>query len=490
MTATVDVDARLRTVVRICEDIALEMDAVCAQLDSDLVFVRQILVDHAIERGLVVDSSLSEGKGTVATVCRGRKGSEDVAIKVLRGSQITKLSAAFDDMVRARMPLTNQGFVRVLDHFPVTTEHDQFTVVVEEFVGSDVLRLDKFLAEVTKKKQALRIDEVATVVRRAVEALKQFHDCKAGNAYGLLTPKHLYYDHRGQKLLLPAVGVSNFLWAAMGWERLSTWQDEAPNLASYVAPELADGQTATAKTDQYMLGQLAFEMLEGRLPFVIRRTSDLQQKAAFWDDPETTASGDWKNAHRAFAKIIFRMLRKDPAQRWDTFDELTKRLFNLEDENRALAKRTFDGLEGFKLKDNRLFFESFYGEFLERSGEATRKKFENVTDQPRKLMESMIAVLNFRASNEPTSLCGVVNMHRHMAITPDELDDFRDAFLDTLRRKLPRVMAAERKEKILSAWRDLFSPVIEYFKEELQDSSPEANALPRASLTVPRRQRR
>ncbi len=112
LTATVDVDARLRTVVRICEDIALEMDAVCAQLDSDLVFVRQILVDHAIERGLVVDSSLSEGKGTVATVCRGRKGSEDVAIKVLRGSQITKLSAAFDDMVRAHaadQPGVRQG---------------------------------------------------------------------------------------------------------------------------------------------------------------------------------------------------------------------------------------------------------------------------------------------------------------------------------------------------------------------------------------------
>ena len=60
---------------------------------------------------------------------------------------------------------------------------------------------------------------------------------------------------------------------------------------------------------------------------------------------------------------------------------------------------------------------------------------------PKKLMESMIAVLNFRASNEPTSLRGVVNMHRHMAITPDEVDDFRDAFLDTLRRKLPRSMA-------------------------------------------------
>ena len=239
-----------------------------------------------------------------------------------------------------------------------------------------------------------------------------------------------------------------------------------------------------------MLGQLAFEMLEGRLPFVIRRTSDLQLKAAFWDDPEKTATGDWKSAHRAFAKIIFRMLRKDPAQRWDTFDELTKRLFNLEDENRALAKRTFDGLDGFKLKDNRLFFESFYAEYLERSGEATRKKFENVTDLPRKLMESMIAVLNFRASNEPTSLCGVVNMHRYMAITSaTNWTTFAMPF-STRSAGSCRETWRPTEEKILSAWRDLFSPVIEYFKEELQESSPEANALPRISLTVPRRRRR
>ena len=107
LTAIVDGNAKLRTVVKICEDIAFEMDTVSEQLGSDLVFVRDILGDHALERGLVVDSSLSDGKGAVATVCRGRKGSEDVAIKVLRGSQITKLSAAFNDMVHARMSLTN-----------------------------------------------------------------------------------------------------------------------------------------------------------------------------------------------------------------------------------------------------------------------------------------------------------------------------------------------------------------------------------------------
>lgn len=465
LTAIADPQVRLGTIVRICEDIALEMDAVSAELDSDLMFVRQILGDRAVERGLVVDSSISEGQGSFATVCRGRKGSEDVAIKVLRASMIARVSSAFEDTVRARMPLSNQCFIRVLDHFPVLTEHEHFTVVVEEFVDSGVVRLDKFLADPANTK--LRIDEVATLLRRAIEALKQFHDCDAGSAYGLITPKHTYYDRRGQRLLLPAVGVSNFLWGAMGWDRLATWQDDTPNLASYVAPEVAEGQAPTAKTDQYMLGQLAFEMLEGQLPFVIGRASDVREKAAFWNDPEATA-GDWKNVHGAFAKILFRMLRRDPAQRWDSFDELIKRLFNLEDENRALAKRTFNGLDGFNLQDNQAFFDSFYREFLARSTEATRSKFEGVKDQPRKLMASMIAVLNFRASNEPTSLRTVVDMHRHMTITSGEIDDFRDAFLETLRKELPRAMTSELSERILSAWRELFLPVVEYFKEELK----------------------
>jgi hypothetical protein len=460
-----DANARARTVVRICEEVAAEMDAVGSQLDSDLVFVRQVIMDQAIDRGLVVDGALADARGTFWTCCRGRKGAEDVVIKVLRRSQIKQLAERFSELVEARKGLTNQCFIRVLDHFQTDPGHEQYTVVVEEFVGSEVVRLDHYL-----KDAQFRIDEAAVVLRRAAEALKQFHDDKrlAGTAYGLLASSHVYYDQRGQKLLLPAVGVSNFLWDAVGWERLASWQDEERNPAAYLAPEVFKGEPATHLTDQYMLGQLGLEMLQGQLPFDVRRPSQVRNKESFWDDPEGSAASEWVEAHRAFAKIVFRMLRRDPAQRWESFDELIRRLRTAEDENRALAKRTFEGLGdvSFRLKDNRAFFESFYREFLDRAPEAA-DKFKGKTDQPKKLMDAMTAVLNFRASNEPTALREIVNAHRHMEMKQEWVTDFRDAFLDTLRKRLPRGMSVERREKILGAWRDLFSPVVEYFTEEL-----------------------
>jgi serine/threonine protein kinase len=363
--------------------------------------------------------------------------------------------------------------------------HDQYTVVVEEFVR-DAIRLDHYL----RKHGAFRIDEVATVLRRAAEALKEFHDnpelVRQQKVYGLMSPRHVYYDERSHKLLFQAIGMSNFLWHIMGWERLATWQDEAFNIAAYVAPEQMsvcsstphEMQTLTEKTDQYLLGQLAFEMLEGQLPFDIRRPTELGKKENFWDDPRKTTVGRWPDAHEVFSNIIFRMLNRNPKERWDSFDGLIKRLRNLEDENQALAKRTYEGLNeyGFALKNNEQFFKSFYGEFFRRAPEAAAF-FKNKDSQPKKLMDAMVAVLNFRMSNEPTLLREIVNSHLRYKITAKQLDDFQDTFLTTLKKKLPRRIPADQRALIINAWRDLFSPVVEYFKDALQMRACEAKQL-------------
>jgi hypothetical protein len=93
-------------------------------------------------------------------------------------------------------------------------------------------------------------------------------------------------------------------------------------------------------------------------------------------------------------------------------------------------------------------------------------------------MESMVAVLNYRDGNEPTSLSRVVNVHRRLGITAAELDVFRDAFLETLRVRLPRRMPAARREEVLAARRDLFAPVVEYFANAMADSARPAQVLP------------
>ena len=87
-------------------------------------------------------------------------------------------------------------------------------------------------------------------------------------------------------------------------------------------------------------------------------------------------------------------------------------------------------------------------------------------------MESMIAVLNYRESNEPTSLSRVVDVHRRLSITAEELDDFRDAFLETLRARAAATSWRLSGEKILNAWRDLFAPVVEYFRTSCSTPFP------------------
>lgn len=486
LTTISDSNKRERAIVKICESIADEMDEVRRDLDSDFRFVQQVIRDRSIEKGLVVDSPISEEQGAFATVCRGRRNTEDVAIKVLRRAPTDNLTKEFYDHAEGRRPLGHPCFIKLLDYFPVDTGYEKYTVLVEEFMPGNVSRLEHCLA-----KGKFSIDQVATALRRAAEALKEFHDHEElgqkDKTYGLLTPKLVYYDKRSAKLLLPAVGVSNFLWHTMGWKRLAAWGDGDRNAAAYIAPEHEKNEKITAKTDQYMLGQLAFEMLEGKLPFNIRSPAEVHRKKEFWANPEGTVKKtvkgkvNWPRAHQAFAHIIFKMLKEHPNERWNDFAEVVERLRTMEDEHRALAKRTYEGLVEyhFRLRDNEKFFLTFYDALFKKVPGVLAKfpKIESADNkannllakklQAKALMGAMVSVLNFRASNEPTSLSNIVETHRQLKITSEEVDAFRVVFLDTLRKKLPHRMDAPMREDIVRAWDDLFSPVVEYFKEEL-----------------------
>jgi hypothetical protein len=86
-------------------------------------------------------------------------------------------------------------------------------------------------------------------------------------------------------------------------------------------------------------------------------------------------------------------------------------------------------------------------------------------------MKAMAAVLNFRVSNEPTSLSDYMQKHRDRKIKPKQVDVFRDVFIDTLQRKLPRRIPKEQQKQIVNAWKDLFAPIVEYFKEQLSQGN-------------------
>ena len=203
LSEAADINAKHRTIVKICEDIAAELDAVSAQLDDNLV-VRASGARRRGHRSRAGRRQLAVGKGTVRdrlSRAQGGRGRRDQGAAPLAAQGSSPRRSA--TWCGARMALDNQCFIRVLAHFPVTSEHDQFHVVVEEFVGSDVLRLDEFLPR-RRRLQRSASTRSPRSIRRAGEALgSSTRPARVGHAYGLLTPRHVFFDHARQRLLLP-----------------------------------------------------------------------------------------------------------------------------------------------------------------------------------------------------------------------------------------------------------------------------------------------
>jgi serine/threonine protein kinase len=380
-----------------------------------------------------------------------------------------------DDLLKIskkRQDLNNPSFVCIHDVFHAGDEEELRTVFVSDYVAQSQL-----LSTYLQKNGPFSIDSVAVLLRRMAEGLAQLHaqdvDPEAPeqvreNVLGLLLPHKMYYDVPAERLRVDPIGVSSFLWNVLGCKRYADWVD--PKSRVYGAPEQWN---TSLKTDQYMLGRLGVELLEGRC---LEQILDGKSAEQFWKDPGSFIKGSWRNNHRQLWGILRKMLQKEPSERYESMQEVVDRLGAVEEEGRALAKRMYLPLLDLngtcKLKDNdkldqnfdkldKNFFEQFYKTFLNASP-ASNKKFKslNVKEQHHKLMMAMVPVLNFRAGNEPTSLDLILETHRCKGISESEFDKFRESFLATIGERF------KGNQKIWDAWKALLDPVIEYMKLE------------------------
>ncbi|MGH9198511.1 MAG: globin domain-containing protein, partial [Acidimicrobiia bacterium] len=202
-----------------------------------------------------------------------------------------------------------------------------------------------------------------------------------------------------------------------------------PVAASYMVPEQYTGAMYGPRSDQYSLGLIAFEMLEGKQPVCLACPADLEVKRKFFQNPESFA-GEWKRRHPLLASIVFRMLAEDPAERWESLRVVAERLGQIESEAIAVAKASY----GRSCQRNEGFYAAFYDRFFAKHP-AMRGYFRDLEQQYSKLDSSVQFLLNFTDALrvEPTVLTGTAELHRRFAITPAQFDDFAQSFLDTLR---------------------------------------------------------
>jgi serine/threonine protein kinase len=396
--------------------------------------VRQALPS---ESDLEIDEMISWGDHSI--VYRGMAEGREIAVKVLMDSPLREHERHFREAARLAANSTHPCFIRVRDVY--VDIHPQ--CIIMDYVPAPTL------ADVLQQDGPISIDNVIRLVKEAAEALAEYH--ANGLVYGPLDSSEILYDHTPLLRLSPLSISSCFT------------QDDSLNgsfprdrkAAIYLCPESYAGHLRTSLSDQYALGLLAFEMLEGAPPCRIACPADLAKKSAFFADPAVHA-GQWQARHPDLAHVIFRMLHQDPRQRWASMAEVVGAFEVLVPAAVALVKVSY-----LKNCHNQPpFFADFYRRFFTRCPEAAAM-FGDLDDQYKKLGGALNYLLNFKPSPVPqeiTLLDPTAEQHQKMNIREPQFDAFFAALIETLKDY------SNEDDMTLDAWHKVLSPGFEYLK--------------------------
>jgi len=271
-----------------------------------VVHINGVLVDrYRLTREL--------GRGRTATVylAHDMKHGRDVAVKVMHRSAVATLGA--DRFLR------EIAIVAQLHHPNIVALYDSGGV------GGTLYYVMPYEAGLSLRARlardgALPHEEVTLILRDVCDALAHAHahgivhrDIKPDNV--LLAGRHALVSDFGI-----AKALSN---SGRGAPILTT--GAALGTAAYMAPEqIAGDEEIDHRADIYAVGALGYELLAGRPPF----TDGTRQAilAAHLRDAPPPLAARCPAAPALLVDLVMRSLEKQPADRWQTADEMVQRL--------------------------------------------------------------------------------------------------------------------------------------------------------------------
>lgn len=154
-----------------------------------------------------------------------------------------------------------------------------------------------------------------------LEALTAMHDLD--QAHGDIESSNVFVTQDGKvKLALPGV------WKAYGGSNTAGGV-VLPGMASYLAPEITQGEMPSPRSDIYAVGSLLFELLTGRYPFSADTPIAMAMKHA--TNPVPSAKAQNPGVHIILEEIIKKMMAKLPADRYANAREALHDLRILQD---------------------------------------------------------------------------------------------------------------------------------------------------------------
>jgi hypothetical protein len=305
--------------------------AICeALIDiSDREPLEQIGCPHCgadlVVRGQIDHYQLVEvaGRGGMGVVYKGYDPGLDryVALKLLRRdhSHQSELIAQLENEAGITATVSDPYVVRV---YSTGTDRGRFYIAMELVdKGSldDLIRLQGRVSEA----QTLEVGiHIAKGLRTALQHGLIHRDVKPGNI--------LFADARTAKIV--DFGLAIFM------EQEESVRGEIWGTPYYVAPEKLDAQAEDFRSDIYSLGATLFHALAGRPPFEAESATLVALKHLKSQPVSIATYAPWVSGATAF--VINRTLQKNPADRYQSYDELIEHLeYALSELHKAAAQR-------------------------------------------------------------------------------------------------------------------------------------------------------
>jgi serine/threonine protein kinase len=440
--------------------------------DPETVALRAFLKD-----GLRIELVEHLAVGDISTIYLGRRSWRRYAVKVIH--ETVHDHADLDREMSIVAQLYNPSFLRIIDVRP----RGRDTVIVADYAPAQ--SVDSVLVERRNQGHGpFSADQAVDIVRQISEALAEAH--YRGLRFTRVSPREIFLlqDHTLQqyRVLLSPINFAYRQQLAGAGRRIDFTTSRGP----YTAPEILeqgsplasdDWRETLQKADQFSLGMLAWTLLEGRCIFdaerggesaFVRTSRFLESTYRFSND---VMSAPWRTRAPALARIISRMLQRDPAARWSDMREVSQLLGAIDADhdgeelrNRAKALhakhcRNGDG------SPNCEFYRRFYSRLFELDPPSRAAFGDNFNfDRQYITLDAALGMmLNYNeAQDEPTPLTSLAMRHKAFVLAESSYTAFGEALIETFGQFLPD---DDQLQLNVAALEIVIWPAIYYFIE-------------------------
>ena len=251
------------------------------------------------------------GQGGMATVYRAEDPTlgRQVAVKVMHPfiAERSEAGSRFEREAKAVAGLRHPNVMALHDYAPASADHPAY-LVMELLKGPS---LQRFLVD-----HGAPLAEVAAMLGlRIAQALGAAH--AHGIVHRDVKPENVMFD--GHRVVLCDFGIARIV-AADG----VTATGAVLGSPAYMSPEQASGGEIDARSDQFSLGAMLYQLATGGLPF--SGTSPLVTMAKIVKGDHAPPSAKNPRVPPYLERVIERLLRTAPEQRFPSVDACAEAL--------------------------------------------------------------------------------------------------------------------------------------------------------------------